>query len=144
MRAARDMLAPDETANQASETGQLPDGVGPSPEMLRNVLGPIVQGTFDFRMEDRAYAIEVFDKHNQTVRESVPADRLLVYEVKQGWEPLCKFLDVDVPDEPFPHLNDSETFAARIEEFQRQQAEQAAGSADQLAGDGQDLPRPTA
>ena len=36
------------------------------------------------------------------VRAEVPADRLLVYEVTQGWEPLCAFLGVPVPDEPFP------------------------------------------
>jgi hypothetical protein len=40
------------------------------------------------------------------VQATVPADRLLVFDVKQGWEPLCRFLDVPVPaGEPFPHIN---------------------------------------
>jgi hypothetical protein len=38
---------------------------------------------------------------------------LLVYEVAQGWEPLCKFLDVAVPDEPFPRVNSKDEFRAR-------------------------------
>jgi hypothetical protein len=41
----------------------------------------------------------------------VPAERLLVYEVKQSWGPLCEFLGVEGPrDEPFPHLNEGEQF----------------------------------
>lgn len=42
----------------------------------------------------------------EVVRATVPEDRLLVFDVRQGWEPLCRFLDVPVPDEPFPHIND--------------------------------------
>jgi len=44
----------------------------------------------------------------------VPADRLLVYEAKQGWDPLCKFLDVPVPDAPFPRVNSREEMAATM------------------------------
>ncbi len=44
----------------------------------------------------------------------MPTERLLVYEVKESWEPLCKFLGVDVPDKPFPHLNDTSTFCKTI------------------------------
>jgi Sulfotransferase domain len=40
------------------------------------------------------------------VKAAVPADRLLVYSVTEGWEPLCKFLGVPVPDTPFPRKND--------------------------------------
>jgi hypothetical protein len=51
--------------------------------------------------------MEVFNRHNGEVRRRVPEGRLLVYEVKQGWGPLCEFLGVEVPDKPFPHLNDA-------------------------------------
>jgi Sulfotransferase domain len=44
----------------------------------------------------------------------VPADRLLVWEVPEGWEPLCEFLDVPVPDERLPHANDGATFLDRV------------------------------
>ena len=74
----------------------------------------IWQGTFDDRFEDRAHAIAVFDRHNEGVRHRVPEDRLLVYEVKQGWGPLCEFLGVEEPDEPFPRLNDTAEMRRRI------------------------------
>ena len=67
----------------------------------------IWEGTFDGRFEDKAYAIEVFERHNEEVKRHVPPERLLVYEVKEGWGPLCEFLDVPEPDEPFPRLNDT-------------------------------------
>ena len=57
-----------------------------------------------------AEAIERFERHNAEVQEYVPADRLLVFEAREGWEPLCEFLDVPVPDEPFPHLNSGSGF----------------------------------
>lgn len=70
----------------------------------------IWQGNFAGRFEDREYAIAQFHQHNEAVKRFVPTERLLIYDVKQGWEPLCRFLDLPVPDRPFPHLNDSRTF----------------------------------
>lgn len=78
--------------------------------IARMVNNLIWEGTFDGRFEDEQYAIEVFNRHNEEVKEHVPKDRLLVYEVKEGWEPLCDFLGVEVPKTPFPHLNDSDSF----------------------------------
>jgi hypothetical protein len=48
------------------------------------------------------------------VKRVIPADRLLVFDVKQGWEPLCKFLGKPVPDQPFPRLNDTAEFQKLI------------------------------
>jgi Sulfotransferase domain len=67
----------------------------------------IWEGTFDERFEDKAYAIEVFERHNEEVKRRVPPERLLVYDVREGWEPLCEFLGVPEPEEPFPRLNDA-------------------------------------
>lgn len=53
-------------------------------------------------------------RFNEEVQLTVPADRLLVWSVSDGWEPLCRFLDLQVPGMPFPHLNDSSEFADRI------------------------------
>jgi hypothetical protein len=47
---------------------------------------------------------------DERIKATVPAGRLLVWEAKDGWEPLCEFLDVPVPDEPFPHVNDVDAF----------------------------------
>jgi hypothetical protein len=73
---------------------------------------------FDGRAADRAHAIAVFEQHTAQVRATVPADRLLVFDVAQGWQPLCEFLGLPVPDEPFPRVNDTA-------EFNRQQAAHA-------------------
>ncbi len=63
-------------------------------------------GTFSGRFRDRAHARAVFVAHIEEVQRTVPPERLLVFDVKQGWEPLCAFLEVPVPDEPFPRLNE--------------------------------------
>lgn len=55
---------------------------------------------------DRERCIREFEDHNRRVQEEIPADRLLVFRVQDGWEPLCDFLGRPVPDEPFPHLNE--------------------------------------
>src|SRR5579864_5669016 len=63
----------------------------------------IWQGTFGGQVEDKQHAIAVYERHNRGVKERVPAGKLLVYEVKEGWEPLGRFLSVPVPaDKPFP------------------------------------------
>lgn len=61
----------------------------------------------------KANMIKVFNHHNETVQRAVPPARLLVYDVKQGWEPLCAFLEVPVPALPFPHQNTRADFASR-------------------------------
>lgn len=72
-------------------------------------------GFFEGRFEDRSHAIAIFNRHNEEVRRLVPADRLLVYEVKEGWGPLCAFLGVPLPEgKPFPHVNDAGEFRTRI------------------------------
>jgi hypothetical protein len=55
-----------------------------------------------------------FIAHNEAVKAAIPASQLLVYEVKQGWEPLCEFLGLPVPDEPFPRTNDRAEFWDRV------------------------------
>ena len=80
----------------------------------------IWEGVFRGRFEDRAYAIEVFNRHIEEVKRAVPKDRLLVYEVSEGWRPLCSFLGVEIPEnQPFPHLNDAAEFQARIRKGKR-------------------------
>ncbi len=64
---------------------------------------------------DRARCIEVFERHNREVQEHVPPDRLLVFRVQDGWEPLCKFLDREVPQGiAFPHLNEGKETLERL------------------------------
>jgi hypothetical protein len=80
---------------------------------IRMIRKLIWEDTFDNRFEDKAWAISVYEQHNERVKQIVPADCLLVFDVKQGWEPLCAFLGVEVPkDTPFPHLNDRASFGS--------------------------------
>jgi len=59
---------------------------------------------------DEATAKAAFGRHNDDVRASVPADRLVEWQPGDGWEPLCPALGVAVPDEPFPHVNTTSDF----------------------------------
>lgn len=78
------------------------------------------QHHFDGRFEDREHATSVFDRWNAEVRERVPPEKLLVYEISEGWEPLCEFLGVEAPeDRPFPHLNDAEAFRKMVRQRTR-------------------------
>lgn len=53
--------------------------------------------------------IETYRRHNEAVRNVVSPERLLVFRAADGWEPLARFLEVEAPDEPFPHLNAGDT-----------------------------------
>lgn len=71
-------------------------------------MNATVNDYFNNRMHDREYLIARFNQHVAEVKAAIPSERLLVYEVKQGWAPLCEFLSRPVPDEAFPHINDTE------------------------------------
>lgn len=72
------------------------------------------QGTFAAGHATPRELILEMERHNEEVRATVPPERLLVWEVGEGWEPLCEFLEVEVPEEPLPHVNDRETFMGRV------------------------------
>ena len=93
-----------------------PDSV-PELERLQNEMArkAILEETFDNRFEDKAHAIDVFNRHTQEVRDTIDPARLLVFDVKEGWAPLCSFLEVPIPDEPFPRLNDTAATQAMIQ-----------------------------
>lgn len=93
-----------------------PSPAGDRPIDMAHAL--VWEGTFGGRFADRDHAIRVFEEHNAAVRREVPAHRLLEFEVSQGWEPLCAFLGVPVPEEPFPRSNDTAAFHAMLSETQ--------------------------
>jgi hypothetical protein len=92
-----------------------PDTPAPFDQMFRKVIGRL----FDQRLRDHDHVIDVFARHNAEVRRRIAPDRLLVYDLAQGWEPLCRFLDVPVPDLPMPKANTSEEFRRRREAMRR-------------------------
>jgi Sulfotransferase domain len=100
----------------AGRKGELAGGTNtpPSPEAFAMISTLIWEGTFHGRFEDREYAIEMFNRHNDEVRRKVPAERLVVHEVKEGWAPLATMLGVPEPDAPFPRLNDKDAFREMV------------------------------
>ena len=72
------------------------------------------EDTFDGRFEDKSYAIEVFERSNGAVRRRVSSGRLLVFDVREGWGPLCDFLGVEEPGMHFPHLNETKEMQHRL------------------------------
>ena len=65
---------------------------------------------FDGKFEDRDYAIKAYLRRNEEIEIAVPPERLLVYQVSEGWEPLCKFLGTSIPAEHFPKANTKDEF----------------------------------
>lgn len=65
-------------------------------------------------------AKSTFINHIKEVSENVPKEKLLIYEVADGWEPLCKFLRIDIPQVPFPHLNKNQDFHKMVKKMIRQ------------------------
>lgn len=75
--------------------------------------GPFFQsftGEFGEHLHDRAFLTGYFQRHNAAVQAAIAPERLLVYEPGQGWEPLCRFFDLPVPDAPYPSENSRSDF----------------------------------
>jgi hypothetical protein len=87
--------------------------------LANSEAAPYMSGTindyFDNRMHDRDHLIARFNEHIDEVKATIAPGRLLVFEAKQGWEPLCNFLELPVPDGDFPHINDNEATKAIIQ-----------------------------
>jgi hypothetical protein len=73
----------------------------------------IWMGFFQNKFADKAAAIDIYNKWNEEVKRFVPKEKLLVFEVKDGWAPLCEFLNKPVPATAFPKVNDTAEFNAR-------------------------------
>ena len=81
--------------------------IPPIRRMNKMVIAVVWDGVFGGRFKDREHALKLYRENNDYVKSTVPSDRLLVFEAKDGWEPLCHFLDVPIPDGDYPHLNDA-------------------------------------
>ena len=63
---------------------------------------------------NKEHVISVYNQYNEKALNSIPKERSLIFDVKSGWEPLCKFLNVPVPSTPFPKVNTSEEFKTNV------------------------------
>lgn len=84
-------------------------------------LGDMMKGVvFDHfgggDIRDRSFMTDWYAKRNQTVIDTLPPERLLVFHPKMGWGPLCEFLGVEVPDVPFPKVNSRDELSTAADE----------------------------
>ncbi len=89
-------------------------GSPPGGEMWFEMVADLLRKRFTENFMDEKEAVAAYEHHNDTVRATVPADRLIDWQPGDGWEPLCTALGVVVPDEPFPHTNTTEEFRSRF------------------------------
>lgn len=107
----------DSTVFAVSRAGRLP-----TTNAVAEIGQLVMDAAFDGLTTDREHVIRRFEEHNERVRQGIPRERLLVFRVSDGWVPLCEFLGAEVPDEPFPHLNQGAQFRAMIEQLARDTA----------------------
>jgi hypothetical protein len=108
---------PDQWFESTQTTIFRPDGFAATAMESGGVMADFFKAVirdFPGRLNDRAFMTDYFRRHTEAVKAAIAPERLLVYEVREGWAPLCGFLGVPVPDEPFPAQNDRAEFAARI------------------------------
>jgi len=92
----------------------------PDSPAMQQQAGPMkeffdyIHGWYGGDMHDRAFMTDFFARHTAEVVATVPKEQLLVFNVAEGWEPLCKFLGVPVPETPYPRENTTEQFQARV------------------------------
>ena len=80
----------------------------------------ILDEMFSGQYRDKASAISVYERHVQQVRELVLPNQLLEYQVTQGWDLLCAFLNVSPPQEAFPHTNDKSSFLSSAPDWYKE------------------------
>lgn len=102
----RDATSWFESVNATIMAPHFNDFIAPTPwgQMIKRTIWD----TLDGRMGDRTFMVDYFERRNEEIIASLPSDRLLVFEAKQGWAPLCEFLGVDVPEDEFPRINQRE------------------------------------
>jgi len=86
------------------EPGKIPED---HPMRFGGIIIPQKTFNYDFSKDN---VIAAFERHLANVRSTIAPERLLEFEASQGWEPLCQFLGVPVPEEPFPRTNSREEF----------------------------------
>ena len=92
-------------------------------EMIDKMLGAV----FDGRIADREHVIAVYERHNAAVKRDIAPERLLVFNPKEGWDPLCAFLGVPKPAIPFPRANAREGFDEMVAQVLAESGGAAAG-----------------
>ncbi|QKD60990.2 uncharacterized protein FOBCDRAFT_244572 [Fusarium oxysporum Fo47] len=102
---------------EPSVTQLLKSNFDPVQNFIRDWVEPLTRGKgqTSYNVDEAISNLRViYDRHNDTVKELVPPENLLLYKLSPGWEPLCEFLRRDVPDVPFPRVNEGSALARTI------------------------------
>jgi hypothetical protein len=111
----------EEQKKEMSEKLAANPGLGLTMKCVKFFGEVMMDDHFQGKFLDKEFAEEIFNKHHEDVKAYVPAERLLVFDVSEGWQPLCEFLGVPQPDEPIPHLNKKENFKEMLGELMKGQ-----------------------
>lgn len=93
---------------------------GPERDRRRAMYEIIYNKQFGGQLGDKDAALKVYRDHIAEVQRTIAPERLLTYNVAEGWEPLCRFLELLEPDEPFPLTNTTKDFQERLAERKRE------------------------
>lgn len=104
---------PDKWFDSTQATIFNPDRPGPPGGPMKTFFDQLY-AWYGGDMHDRGFMTDFFRRHTEAVVAGVPKERLLVFNVTEGWAPLCNFLGVAVPDGPYPRENSTETFQTRV------------------------------
>ena len=88
-----------------------PSELAPWMAAVIKLLGDRFSNSFD----DPTVMMDAYERHNESVRQSIPGERLLEWSPADGWDPICERLGLDVPSEPFPVTNTTDEFREWLE-----------------------------
>lgn len=87
-----------------------PDSDEPDEDGFNEMWFEITGRRFSSAFQDKQAMIAAAKTHNEQVMGQVPAERLLVWQISEGWGPICERLGLLVPEIPFPHTNSRQQF----------------------------------
>ncbi|MBL4874017.1 MAG: sulfotransferase family protein [Rhodobacteraceae bacterium] len=97
----------------ASEIGRYEDPDPTNRKASEMIYQIALKNIFEGRLGEKDFAIATMQAHREEVIDTISPERLLVFDIAEGWEPLCAFLNVECPTEPFPQTNSAKEFRAR-------------------------------
>ncbi len=104
-----------DSVNETIFSPRMMDSLKGSP--VEVMMNGVIFDHFDGDITDRAFMTDWYVKRNQQVVDTLPPERLLQFHPKMGWQPLCDFLGVEVPDVPFPRVNSRDELGAASDEM---------------------------
>lgn len=81
--------------------------------------GMLIEKEFGKDINNKALVIKKFNERTEEVLATVPKERLLIFKAQDGWEPLCKFLNVSIPTTAYPKSNTKAEFIENVKKMSK-------------------------